>query len=267
MQVTIEQFAYLMERIWHRYHTGPYRLDDPGVVFGLLNADYGVTGVYPGPGFDQILRDYVPHDWTERDPENSSTYLWETRARQSTIEPASIYVQQLMMHRARTGQEFGPGPDMSLANQILGDLEILGRSPAGALTYLTFRASGVESREAMNWARLGAQIFDTLLATRTGIIATGRAVSGNTGSTRDVHRLNGEHSTHSSRQVERTPAPSAPVPQTPRSGPIRTAVFPVRSPREIRQDLLRLARPPANTGIDRPATRRSHLSDRRRARR
>lgn len=230
------EYASLIAEINRRYRDSPFRLDDANVLVGLVREDYpGLAGIHPPGSYADVLRLYLPEDWQSRVPDfRTALRLGE----QPAFRQGSARDEQF---RLRPGQ-------LSPAEQILADLDTLRFSPVAALTFIVLSCQGLETAEAMDWSRAAGNAADLLLATGRGMVATSRAVSGNTGQTRDARQLRGQFQVEAEMARPRiASSPPPPVP-TPPPRPPRTPrprLFGLQPP-EVRRLLVeRYGRNPA----------------------
>jgi hypothetical protein len=207
-----EQYAALIAEIRSRYSDSPLRIEEGDVLSTLIDADYpGLVGINPllvyaqqALTYQAIVQTYIPADWFA--PHRLESWRDVVRAEefQRSLIPAE---------------------------EILADLDTLRTSPIAALVFIDQSARGVERREAMAWARAAGQAASLLLLSRRGMVATSRAISGNTGQPRDSGRLRAEReaavdaaSPHPQGQLVRLPnrIPGS-RPPLQRHGPARNA--------------------------------------------
>jgi len=237
--ITAEEFAWLLTEMRRRFASSGRDLSNPRVVRDLLRRHYpDIEGVTPAPGFAQIQRRYLPSEWNMELP-------------QPPPRPRGPAISSLTP--AEAARSTRPPPDPGA--RIISDLNLLRTCPIGALTYVTMTVSGVESREAMNWARLSSQLTQLLLMTPGGMRAGHRAISGQTGQVDAVHEARAVRAGRANAYQARIPThprgapPPAAPPSSPKTRPVRQR-FGGIPPEQTRARLPDIARR-HGSGVDR----------------
>jgi hypothetical protein len=178
MRITAQQLVTLTMNVrLHRLHSGRQLYDAEEVRDILLSEHPDLEGVLPPPSYDQLLQIYLPPSWGRL--QMRAPY----RPTRAAVRPLTDEPLRPMPHAtsprlvAGTSRDalapFQPPPDPM--EQILADLDVLRGDPMAALTYVCQRSRGVESAEAMNYARLTANVSRLLQISPGYIRASGRA--------------------------------------------------------------------------------------------
>lgn len=178
MRITAEQLVTLTmnlrvdPRFSGRQFYEAYQVRD-----ALLSDHPDLEGVAPPPSYDHIRQVYLPPSW------NRTQMRQPYHPERTAIRPLTDH--NLRPEPPRSGPAFEAGhrrdayapfqPPPSPIEQILADLDVLRGDPMAALTYVCHRSRGIESAEAMRWARLTANLHAMLQATPGYIRADQRA--------------------------------------------------------------------------------------------
>jgi hypothetical protein len=180
MRITAEQLVTLTMNLHmdHRF-SGRQFYEAYQVRDELLREHPDLDGVDPPPGYDHIRQAYLPPSWQRVQmrepyhPERSAVRPLTDRDLRPEPHAASPHFEA--GQRRDAWAPFQPPPDP--IQQILDDLDVLRSDPMAALTYVCHRSRGIESAEAMRWARLTANVHSLLQITHGYIHADQRAES------------------------------------------------------------------------------------------
>jgi hypothetical protein len=180
MRITAEQLVTLTMNLHMDHRFSGRQFYEAYEVRDALLSDYpDLDGVQPPPSYEHIRQAYLPPSWQRVQmrepyhPERASVRPLIDRDVQPEPHPDSPHLEA--GRRRDDWAPFQPPPDP--IQQILDDLDALRGDPMAALTYVCHRARGIESAEAMLWARLTANVHSMLQATPGYIRADQRAES------------------------------------------------------------------------------------------
>lgn len=174
MRIRAEQLVNLTMnyRVHHLNRVGPLNAEE--VRSSLLSDHPDLEGVLPPPNYDQILHLYLPRSW-QRLQMRAPYHPQRQQIRPLTDANLRPVAPAPRLERGSIYDEFAQTPPPDPVQQILDDLDVLRGDPMAALTYVCHRARGIDSREAMLWARLTANVHALLQITPGYIRADRRA--------------------------------------------------------------------------------------------
>ena len=162
MRIRAEQLVTMVIDVHARYARSRSRWD-PHSLHDLLVHEYpDLDGVFAPPSFDDILHDYVPPTWVgamqiHYQPERPQIRPLFDRP----LTPLPVHIAEGPRWESGSRRDawapLNPPPDP--VQQILRDLDLLRSDPMAAMTYVCLSARGLESPEAMNWARLTSNVW------------------------------------------------------------------------------------------------------------
>ena len=178
MRISAEQLITLTMNLHmdHRF-SGRQFYEAYQVRDALLSEHPDLDGVDPPPSYEHIRQAYLPPSWQRVQmrepyhPERGGVRPLSDRDLRPESHPTSPHLEA-----GRRRDDWAPlQPPPDPVQQILDDLDVLRGDPMAALTYVCHRARGIESAEAMRWARLTANVHSMLQATPGYIRADQRA--------------------------------------------------------------------------------------------